>query len=70
MSQGEIVVLARDLEVNGAPVRAYFACADGTAPKRVASAAEVPNASALQFIITPTKTYSEGMGGSGGKALI
>ena len=65
MSQDELVVLARDLEVNGAPVRAYFACADGMAPKRVASAAEVPDASSLQFIITPTKTYSEGMGGGG-----
>lgn len=65
MSSAELVVLARDLDENGAPVRAYFACADGAAPKRIASAAEAPDAASVQFIIAPTKTYSEGMGGGG-----
>jgi hypothetical protein len=65
MSQGELVVLARDLDENGAPVRAYFACADGAAPKRIVSAAEAPDAASLLFLIAPTKTYSEGMGGGG-----
>lgn len=65
MSQGELVVLARDIEENGSPVRAYYACLDGASPKRIASAAEAPDAASLQFILTPTKTYSEGMGGGG-----
>lgn len=65
MSQGELVVLARDLDENGAPVRAYFAFEGDAAPKRVASAADLSDASSLLFILTPTKTYSEGMGGGG-----
>ncbi|PIR16077.1 MAG: hypothetical protein COV48_10890 [Elusimicrobia bacterium CG11_big_fil_rev_8_21_14_0_20_64_6] len=65
MSQNELVVLARDLDENGALTRAYFACVDGTAPKRLASPAEAPDAASVLFLITPTKTYSEGMGGGG-----
>ena len=65
MSQHELVVLARDLDENGAPSRAYFAFAGDAAPKRVASAAELPDAASVLFILTPTKTYSEGMGGGG-----
>lgn len=58
---GKLTVLAADKD--GA--RAYFACADGAAPKRVASAAEIPDAASVVFMIAPTKTYSEGMGGGG-----
>lgn len=65
MSQGELVVLARDLDENGSPVRAYFACVEGSAPKRLASAADAPDAGSVLFLLTPTKTYSEGMGGGG-----
>lgn len=65
MSQGELVVLARDLDEAGAPARAYFAFAGESAPKRVASASELPEAASVLFILTPTKTYSEGMGGGG-----
>lgn len=45
--------------------RAYFACADGAAPERVASVAELPDAASVVFMIAPTTTYSEGMGGGG-----
>lgn len=65
MSQGELVVLARDVDENGVPVRAYFAFDGDAAPKRAASAADLPDAAAVLFILTPTKTYSEGMGGGG-----
>jgi hypothetical protein len=65
MSQGELVVLARDLDESGKPVRAYFACVDGALPKRLASPADAPDAASVLFLITPTKTYSEGMGGGG-----
>ncbi|MDE2143640.1 MAG: hypothetical protein KGJ84_14625 [Elusimicrobia bacterium] len=60
-----LVVLARDLDQDGAPVRAYFACRDGEAPRRLTSAADAPDAVSVHFLITPTKTYSEGMGGGG-----
>jgi len=65
MSQGELIVLARDLDENGSPVRAYFACEGAAAPKRLASAADAPDAASVLFLIAPTKTYSEGMGGGG-----
>jgi hypothetical protein len=60
-----LVVLARDLDSNGAPVRAYFACVNGVAPRRLDSAADAPDSAFVLFLITPTKTYSEGMGGGG-----
>lgn len=60
MSAESLVVLA----VDRAGERAYFACGEG-APRRVASAAEVPDAPAVEFWIAPTATYSEGMGGGG-----
>ncbi len=65
MSSGELVVLARDLDENGAPVRAYFAFNGDASPKRVTAAAELPESTSVLFILTPTKTYSEGMGGGG-----
>ncbi len=65
MNSGELVVLARDLDESGAPARAYFACAEGFAPQRLISASDAPDAAAVLFIIAPTKTYSEGMGGGG-----
>ncbi|UPT73746.1 MAG: hypothetical protein M0D55_18155 [Elusimicrobiota bacterium] len=65
MSEGELVVLARDVTEGGALVRAYFACPASGSPKRVVSAAEVPDAAVVLFLIQPTKTYSEGMGGGG-----
>jgi hypothetical protein len=61
MSDNGLVVLASDKGNE----RAYYACAPGAAPRRVASAAEVPDAPAVVFMIAPTKTYSEGMGGGG-----
>jgi len=68
MSQADLVVLARDLSENGVPARAYFACVDGAAPKRLLSAADAPDAATVLFLLTPTKTYSEGMGGGGAGA--
>ncbi|MDE2511324.1 MAG: hypothetical protein KGL74_09400 [Elusimicrobia bacterium] len=65
MNAPELVVLARDLDVSGSPVRAYFACAGGAAPRRLSSPADAPDAASVLFLITPTKTYSEGMGGGG-----
>jgi hypothetical protein len=65
MSQPELVVLARDLTENGAPVRAYFECAESAEPKRISSPDQLSDAPSVRFIITPTKTYSEGMGGGG-----
>jgi len=65
MSQAELVVLARDLDENGKPVRAYFACVEGFAPRRLSSPLEAPEAASVLFMIAPTKTYSEGMGGGG-----
>ena len=64
MSASPLAVLARDLDENGSPVRGYFVH-DAGAPKRVTSAAEVPAAESVLFVIAPTKTYSEGMGGGG-----
>lgn len=61
----ELTLLARDVEENGAVARAYFSF-EGDAPKgRVTGAAELPAADKVLFILTPTKTYSEGMGGGG-----
>lgn len=60
MSADSLVVLAADRDGE----RAYFVCGVG-APRRVAAAAEVPDAPAVEFWIAPTKTYSEGMGGGG-----
>jgi len=65
MSQGELVVLARDLDEGAGLARVYFACLDGTAPKRLLSASDAPDAASVLFLLTPTKTYSEGMGGGG-----
>lgn len=65
MSHGELVVFARDLTENGVLVRAYFECAELSDPKRISSPDRLPNAPSVRFIITPTKTYSEGMGGGG-----
>lgn len=65
MSQGELVVLARDLGAGPSLERAYFACVDGSAPKRLMTAADAPDAASALFLLTPTKTYSEGMGGGG-----
>ncbi len=65
MSQNELVVLARDLDENGSAVRAYFAIEHSAAPRRIVSVDELPDAASARFIIAPTKTYSEGMGGGG-----
>lgn len=65
MSRTELVVLARDIEDGAVITRAYFACADGAAPVRVTAVAEVADAASVLFLIAPTKTYSEGMGGGG-----
>lgn len=61
MSGETLTVLAADKD--GA--RAYYACLDGAAPKRVAAVSEIPDAASVVFMIAPTKTYSEGMGGGG-----
>lgn len=64
-ASAELVVLACDVEVDGTRVRAYFACAGVSAPRRLKSPADAPDAASVLFVIAPTRTYSEGMGGGG-----
>ena len=44
MSQGQLVVLAREGGPFTEVARAYFACLDDAAPKRLLSAADAPDA--------------------------